>query len=54
MRTLHPLRVQRVASSSKKPMLATRPPKSKKAIEEGNYKVDLDKTSHKMAQDLLS
>ncbi|WP_104638389.1 flagellar biosynthesis anti-sigma factor FlgM [Helicobacter bizzozeronii] len=26
----------------------------KKAIEEGNYKVDLDKTSHKMAQDLLS
>ncbi|BCZ17107.1 FlgM protein [Helicobacter sp. NHP19-003] len=26
----------------------------KKAVENGHYKVDMDKTAHKMAQDLLS
>ncbi|BCZ19964.1 hypothetical protein NHP190012_16060 [Helicobacter sp. NHP19-012] len=26
----------------------------KKAVENGQYKVDMDKTAHKMAQDLLS
>ncbi|BDQ28258.1 flagellar biosynthesis anti-sigma factor FlgM [Helicobacter ailurogastricus] len=25
----------------------------KKAVEDGHYKVDMDKTAHKMAQDLL-